>query len=156
MAKACSASRQWRWNTFKVILHCKVSLRPRVRSCLRDKTTHNRTPCLQPGLWSSRWEVETGSGVKGKLTYTQDKVTLLLHFNLFLMIYLFLYYAAYCFCLRVCLWGCQTPGTGITDSCELSCGCWELNSTVTFGRASSAMSPDIFTFCACGCATGHT
>ena len=23
--------------------------------------------------------------------------------------------------------GVRTPGTGVTDSCELSCGCWELN-----------------------------
>ena len=32
------------------------------------------------------------------------------------------------FCLHVCL--CEDvryPGTGVTDSCELPCGCWELN-----------------------------
>ena len=23
--------------------------------------------------------------------------------------------------------GCQIPGTGVTDGCELSCGCWEFN-----------------------------
>ena len=23
--------------------------------------------------------------------------------------------------------GCHIPGTGVTDSCELLCGCWELN-----------------------------
>jgi hypothetical protein len=23
--------------------------------------------------------------------------------------------------------GSRSPGTGVTDSCELSCGCWELN-----------------------------
>ena len=30
-----------------------------------------------------------------------------------------------------CLWwpeeGIGSPGTGVTDSCELPCGCWELN-----------------------------
>jgi hypothetical protein len=33
------------------------------------------------------------------------------------------------FCLHICL--CEsygTSGTGVTDSCVLSCGCWELNS----------------------------
>ncbi|ERE77141.1 E3 ubiquitin-protein ligase [Cricetulus griseus] len=23
--------------------------------------------------------------------------------------------------------GVRSPGTGVTDSCELPCGCWELN-----------------------------
>jgi E3 ubiquitin-protein ligase NEDD4 len=31
-----------------------------------------------------------------------------------------------------CLWrpeeGVGSPGIGVTDSCELPCGCWELNS----------------------------
>ena len=29
----------------------------------------------------------------------------------------------------MCIWyeGVRFPGTGVTDSCELSCGCWELN-----------------------------
>ena len=32
------------------------------------------------------------------------------------------------FCLYVCLHeGAKSPGTGVTDSYELSCGCWELN-----------------------------
>ena len=33
------------------------------------------------------------------------------------------------FCLPdVCLCeGVGSPGIGVTDSCELSCGCWELN-----------------------------
>jgi hypothetical protein len=31
------------------------------------------------------------------------------------------------FFLHVCLWRCQIPGTGLTDSCKLPCGCWELN-----------------------------
>ena len=38
---------------------------------------------------------------------------------------LFLFYMV---CLHVCL--CESPrspGTGVTDSCELSCGSWELN-----------------------------
>ena len=31
-------------------------------------------------------------------------------------------------CLYVCLCeGVRSPGTGITDSCELPCACWELN-----------------------------
>jgi len=31
-------------------------------------------------------------------------------------------------CLCVCLCeGSRSPGTGVTDSCELSYGCWELN-----------------------------
>jgi len=30
--------------------------------------------------------------------------------------------------LRVCLCkGVRSPGTGVTDRCELPCGCWELN-----------------------------
>jgi len=34
----------------------------------------------------------------------------------------------YCFCPQVCLFeGVRSPGTGATDSCELPCGCWELN-----------------------------
>jgi hypothetical protein len=35
------------------------------------------------------------------------------------------------FCLPdVCLCeGVGTLGIGVTDSCELSCGCWELNSS---------------------------
>ena len=28
-------------------------------------------------------------------------------------------------CMSV--WGCQSPGTGVTDRSELPCGCWELN-----------------------------
>ena len=32
------------------------------------------------------------------------------------------------FYLHVCLYeGVRSPGTGDTDSCELTCGCWELN-----------------------------
>ena len=32
------------------------------------------------------------------------------------------------FCLHVCLCeGVGSPGTGVTDSCELPCGCWVLN-----------------------------
>ena len=31
------------------------------------------------------------------------------------------------FCLNVCLCeGVIFPGTGVTDGCELPCGCWEL------------------------------
>jgi len=34
----------------------------------------------------------------------------------------------YFMCLEVCLWeGVGSSGTGVTDDCELSCGCWELN-----------------------------
>jgi hypothetical protein len=30
------------------------------------------------------------------------------------------------FCLHVCLCeGARSPGTGVTDNCELSCGCWK-------------------------------
>jgi hypothetical protein len=25
------------------------------------------------------------------------------------------------------VWSDGSPGTGVTDSCELQCGCWELN-----------------------------
>jgi hypothetical protein len=32
------------------------------------------------------------------------------------------------FCLHVCLCeGVRSPGTGVTDSCKLPCGCWKLN-----------------------------
>jgi hypothetical protein len=32
------------------------------------------------------------------------------------------------FCMHVCLCeGIRSFGTGITDWCELSCGCWELS-----------------------------
>jgi hypothetical protein len=35
------------------------------------------------------------------------------------------------FCLYICLIclceGAGSPGTGVIDSCELSCGCWGLN-----------------------------
>ena len=36
----------------------------------------------------------------------------------------------WCVCACVCLCTCvclEYPGTGITDSYELSCGCWEMN-----------------------------
>jgi hypothetical protein len=47
---------------------------------------------------------------------------LLLFYNLHLILY------ALMFCLHVCL--CErvgSPGTGVTEKCELSSGCWELN-----------------------------
>lgn len=32
------------------------------------------------------------------------------------------------FCLLFCLCvGARAPGTGVTDSCKMTCGCWELN-----------------------------
>ena len=32
------------------------------------------------------------------------------------------------FCLHVCLYeGIISPGTAVTENCELACGCWELN-----------------------------
>jgi hypothetical protein len=33
-------------------------------------------------------------------------------------------------CVPACvsMWRCWIPGTRVTDSCELPCGCWELNS----------------------------
>ena len=36
------------------------------------------------------------------------------------MVYLTLFYVHWCE-------GVRTPGTGSSDSCELPCGCWELN-----------------------------
>ena len=47
---------------------------------------------------------------------------------------------------RICLalfyvhWceGVRFPGTGVTDSYEMPCGCWELNPG-SFGRAASAL-----------------
>jgi E3 ubiquitin-protein ligase NEDD4 len=29
--------------------------------------------------------------------------------------------------MYICLRGVKSPGTGVTDSCELPCGFWELN-----------------------------
>jgi hypothetical protein len=44
----------------------------------------------------------------------------------FLMIYLFL--CTLVFYLHVCQYEeAGFPGTGLTDSCKLPCGCWELN-----------------------------
>lgn len=45
------------------------------------------------------------------------------------MIYLLLLFlSALEFCLHICLCqGVRSPGTGVTDSCELPWGCWELN-----------------------------
>ena len=40
--------------------------------------------------------------------------------SLFLKIYLTLFYVHWCEDIR-------SPGTEVTDSCELPCGCWELN-----------------------------
>ena len=41
--------------------------------------------------------------------------------------YIFLILCALVFCLHVCLCeGVRAPGTGVTDSCELPCGCWGL------------------------------
>jgi hypothetical protein len=46
-----------------------------------------------------------------------------------LFVYLFIYtFCALVFCLHVCLCkGVRSSGTGVTDRCELPCGCWELN-----------------------------
>ena len=34
----------------------------------------------------------------------------------------------YLFCQHLCLCeGTRSSGAGVTDSCELPCGCWELN-----------------------------
>ena len=53
----------------------------------------------------------------------------MLLFSFFLNItYLSLMACALVFCLHVCLCeGILFPGTGVADSCELPCGCWELN-----------------------------
>jgi hypothetical protein len=41
---------------------------------------------------------------------------------------LFLSYTHWCFaCMCVCVRDVGSPGTGVTDSGELLCGCWELN-----------------------------
>ena len=43
-------------------------------------------------------------------------------------IYSFFILYSLVFCLCVCLCECvRYPGTEIMDSCELPCGCWELN-----------------------------
>ena len=42
-------------------------------------------------------------------------------FNLFYFIHI-----GVLFCFHICLWeGVGSRGTGVTDSCELPCGCWE-------------------------------
>jgi hypothetical protein len=46
----------------------------------------------------------------------------------FKRIYLFLFYMHRGFAYMYLREGIEYPGTGLTDSCELSCGCWELNS----------------------------
>jgi hypothetical protein len=39
-----------------------------------------------------------------------------------------LFWCTFMFCLPVCLCeGVGSAGMGVTDSCELPCGCWELN-----------------------------
>jgi hypothetical protein len=41
---------------------------------------------------------------------------------------LFLFYMHWCFdCMCVLHEGIGSPGIGVIDSCELPCGCWELN-----------------------------
>ena len=51
----------------------------------------------------------------------------ILHFILFLW-FCYNLLCALIFCLNVCLCeGIRSLGTGVTDSCELLCGCWELN-----------------------------
>ena len=49
--------------------------------------------------------------------------------NFFLKsMYLFIFLCALVFCLQVCLCdGVRSPRAGVTDSCELPCGWWELN-----------------------------
>lgn len=55
--------------------------------------------------------------------------------SLDMQIYLFfkayLFYDDECFAyMCVCvphLWSVGSPGTGLTDKCELPCGCWEMN-----------------------------
>ena len=48
-------------------------------------------------------------------------------FFLFLSFTYFLFYVHQCFaCMYVCE-GIRAPGTGVTDSCELPYGGWELN-----------------------------
>jgi hypothetical protein len=52
------------------------------------------------------------------------------------IIYLFLFYVHWCFvCLRVCV---KLSDLRATDSCELPCGCWDLNPWSS-GRAISAL-----------------
>ena len=45
----------------------------------------------------------------------------------FLMIYLFIFNVYWYFaCMYICLYeDVRSPGTGVTDSCKLFCGCWE-------------------------------
>ena len=54
----------------------------------------------------------------------------------FLMTYLFLCYVH--LCLACICDGVRAPETGVTDSCELPCGCWELDPGPS-GRAVSAL-----------------
>ena len=46
------------------------------------------------------------------------------------------------FCVRACLCeGVRSRGTRVLESCELPCGCWELNLGPS-GRAASALKPE--------------
>ena len=42
-------------------------------------------------------------------------------------LFIYFYFVWLVFCLHVCLCEGGSPGTGVTDSCELPCWCWELN-----------------------------
>lgn len=46
---------------------------------------------------------------------------------MFFLSYLSVFLFLILFHVRWSEWGCQIPGTGVTDSCKLPCGGWELN-----------------------------
>ena len=76
--------------------------------------------------------MDAGKGLlqEQMLLTTSPSYQLLSYLSFFLSFFhLFIFIlCALVFCLHVCLGeGVKSPGTGGTHSCELSCGCWELN-----------------------------
>lgn len=50
--------------------------------------------------------------------------------NVFCLNFLNVLFSLFLYCVHVCLSeGVRLHGTEVTDSCKLSCGCWELNSS---------------------------
>ena len=102
--------------------------------------------CLAPGYSCRRWagfeclwfSIRSSLSLSPSPNPTLPQVPgfilpLLLLLLLFLKIYLFLFYVYEHFaCMST--WyrqkleeGVRPPGNGVTDSCELPCGCWESN-----------------------------
>ena len=82
------------------------------------------------------------------------------------MCILLFFYFLCALCLSVCLYVClgegvKSPGTRVAYSCELSCGCWELNRVPLEEQpallaSESSLQPHVYVLmCMCACVCVH-